>query len=628
MANRGAVVARIVSEYSDKGTKAATKDFKKLSEDSGFIGKQFTELGKKLGAAFAVVEVAKFGMDAIRTAENVNGAFSKMNFAFAGSGSALNSNSEEVQKAMEKMAGLAFTSVETADALARGAIIFHSASASMNNLGLAANLARATGMSLTDAMLTLGRAAEGKTSRALTSLGVVIPKTGTAAEKFKIISDQLTKSLQGQADAYAQTHPIEAMKVKLEELSNSVGQLILPAFNAVVKVIGNYVIPALLKVINFLRENPKYLQPFANAWAAIVNILAKVVGVFIILQAAAAKVDSVLLQVVRAAAFLAGNKGVENWAKNAADGLGQLSTTLNNAGHKVENFHMKAVKLTATNPILLKGATDLGAANDKTAAATSKLTAAQIASIAALKKLGVTPKTETDPVQLEAARLNLVKQGKIEEAARVQAIMDGLSAQNAANEATARYADLLAVLADSHISNEEIALLATKWGISQDAVVAYIAKVTGASSIDASVFSSPADVARLGWQKALEELNAYYATLKNPPTITIPGLGGNTGSVGNGTTNTGIGNSAGNGGLPSYATSSLNIPTASFGAGTGAGASGGFSPVVAGAMAAGNTTIIINGNVQTKADNVASIRQDLLQGQLSGKSINFSVANL
>ena len=35
----------------------------------------------------------------------------------------------------------------------------------------------------------------------------------------------------------------------------------------------------------------------------------------------------------------------------------------------------------------------------------------------------------------------------------------------------------------------------------------------------------------------------------------------------------------------------------------------------------GNTTIVVQGNVVTQADNVASIRNDLLNSQLSGRQI-------
>jgi hypothetical protein len=644
MANKGAVVARIVSEYSDKGTKEATKDFKKLSKESSGLGKQFEELGKKFVAAFAVTELLKFGFEAIKTAENVNGAFSKMNLAFANSGSALNSNSEQVQKAVEQMGSLAFTSIETADALARGAIVFHSASMAMNNLGLAANVARASGLTLTDAMLMLGRAAEGKTSRALTSLGVVIPKTGTAAEKFKVITDQLTKSLQGQADAYAQTHPIEAMKVKFEELSNSVGQLLLPLFNAVVKVIDNYLVPSLVSMLNFLRENPKYLQPFADAWAIIINVLAKVGMVILSVGLLLTRVASYIFQVVRAAAFLSGEKGVAEWAKKSADALGKTSNVFEDGAKKFDKFHMNAVKLKATSPIVVKGLGDITAQTDKTSTATSKLTAAQMAGIEALKKYGVTVKDQTssDPIELEAARQNLVKQGNVLEMERIQALLDSAAAQVSANQATARYNDLLTVLADNHVSSAEIAILADKWGISQNAVVAYIAQVTGAAAFDPKDLGSPGAVAAQGWTNALAMLNAYYDKLGHAPVISMPIPPSVTAPIVPESQNPSV-VSPGNPyisttpGEPSVFTSSTlpynfpstvlggvvlpETPTASFGSSTTASQYGFGSNFMQGTSAQSGTTIInVQGSIQTQSDNAASIAKQFQLNQLSGKS--------
>ena len=63
----GAVVARIVSQYSDKGSKAAQKDIAKL-------GKNFDAFAKKAGKAFAIAGAAsaafavKVGVDAVKAA--------------------------------------------------------------------------------------------------------------------------------------------------------------------------------------------------------------------------------------------------------------------------------------------------------------------------------------------------------------------------------------------------------------------------------------------------------------------------------------------------------------------------------------------------------------------------------
>lgn len=637
MTSRGAVVARIISEYSDKGTKAATKDLQKFSKDSSYFGKQFEEVGKKLVKAFAVVEIAKFGFDAIKTAEAVNGAFSKMNIAFANTGSALTSNSPQVQQMVEHFTGLAFTSAETADALARGATIFKSAGAAMGNMSLAANIARTTGMGLSDAMVLLGKAAEGKVAKPLAALGVVMPKVGTNAEKFKIITDQLTKALQGQAEAYAQTHPIEAMKAKFEELSNSVGQLLLPVFNAVAKVLDTYVIPTLVKMLNFIRENPKYLQPFADAWALIVNVLAKVAGVLLIVESAVLKVDSVILQLVRGAAWLAGDKGMQEWAKKAADGLGKASKSVNEAGHKLESFHMTATKLKATSPIVVKSLGSMTDSTNNLATSTSKLTAEQIKALDNLKKLGVVPTTSTDPIELEAARLNLVKQNNIEASNQFDLMMKNIQAMNAATDAAGKYSDILGVLADQTITTSEVETLAKKWGMPTDAVVAYIAKITGAAAFDPTELGSPAAVAKTGWEKALDALNAYDTKLRSmgtgtattvPPVTTITTPAGTTGTGGTLLPSGGVAGVTDSGGnkffAPAPGAPSITDSTSLF------AVNGGYAnnTNAFGADRAGGQGVTLNmtvqGSVVTQSDLTSAVRDSLLNGILAGKATTFN----
>lgn len=642
MANRGAVVARIISEYSDKGTKAATKDLQKFSKDSSYFGKQFAEVGKKLVKAFAVVEIAKFGFEAIKTAEAVNGAFSKMNVAFANTGSALNSNSPQVQGLVEHMTSLAFTSAETADALARGATVFHSAGAAMNNMSLAANVARASGLTLTDSMLMLGRAAEGKTSRALVALGVVMPKNGTAAEKYKIITDQLTKSLQGQADAYAQTHPIEAMKAKFEELSNSIGQLLLPIFNAVAKVLDTYVIPTLVKALNFLRQNPQYLQPVVDEFALFVNVLAKVGVVALDLVAAFQKVDSVILQVVRGIGWLIGNKGMQDWAKKAADGLGNASKALVSASGKLDKFHLNATKLKATSPIVVKSLADMTKSTDALTTSNSKLTAQQIEVLNNLKKMGVVPTTSTDPIELEAARLNLIKQGNLAAADQFDQMLKNIQAMNDAAVAAGRYSDILAVLADQTISTSEIEVLAKKWGIPTEQVIAYIAKATGASDIPG--LGTPGQIAAEGWNKALDALNAYLAALRGMPVGGAGAGGAGAGKAGAGGTITTAAGTTGTGGtlLPSGAVAgvtdssgnkffapapgapSITSSTSLFGSSTSMGEHSGSQIGQLAGSGAVNVTVNVGGSVVTQNDLSSAVRDSLLNGILAGKSTTFS----
>ena len=63
----GAVVARIITQYSDKGSKAAARDINKL-------GKSFDKFAGKVGKAFLIAGAAaaafavKIGVDSVRAA--------------------------------------------------------------------------------------------------------------------------------------------------------------------------------------------------------------------------------------------------------------------------------------------------------------------------------------------------------------------------------------------------------------------------------------------------------------------------------------------------------------------------------------------------------------------------------
>jgi len=647
---KGAVIARIVSEYSDKGTKAAARDFQKLHKDSHGLSKQFEELGKKVAKAFAVVEIIKFGFETIKVAEAVNGAFSKMNIAFANTGSVINSNSPKVQTLVEHMTDLAFMSSETADALARGATSFHSAQMAMDNLSLAADIARVSGMGLSEAMVALGKAAAGKVPKSLAALGVVMPKTGTAAEKFKIITDQLTKSLEGQAEAYAQTHPIEAMKAKFEEFSNSLGQLLLPAFSAVVNFLDRKLIPVMVNFLNFIRQNPKYIQPLADAWALIVNVLAKVGVVVLRTGARFANMLSVIAQVVRGIGYITGSKELKDWGKSAADGLGAASKGMLTAADKLDKFHMNAVKLKVLSPIVVKSLKDIAGQTALTATATGKLTAEQIKVLNALKALKVTPTTSTDPIELEAARLNLLKQQNIEAQTGLDKLIANYEAMMKNNVEAQRYSDILGVIADNNISAAEVEMLAAKWGISKEAVVQYIGKI-----FDIPALMDPTEAARLGFKGMLDLLDQVIAKMKivgaggtsaatssgagNPLGIypSSPGANGNftygsgsvpdlSGALSNGT-NALIPTSA----APSVTTGVLNkLKAMDFGStasyGTSQFAANNASTASSNAPStAGTTTVNLNVDGHTIATAVLpSVTQGILQNQISGKSIVYS----
>jgi hypothetical protein len=153
-----------------------------------------------------------------------------------------------------------------------------------------------------------------------------------------------------------------------------------------------------------------------------------------------------------------------------------------------------------------------GVKKTKEQIAADKLLAKSKATLAALAKLGVVPTTEKDPIQLEAARLNLLKQNNLEEQRRLAAIVENMKAQLMANEAVQRYVDLLGVVADQTISDQEVILLAAKWGISTESVVAYTTAIFAVN--DATLSTDEIDLLAKQWGVTKQQAEMYLDFFK------------------------------------------------------------------------------------------------------------------
>jgi hypothetical protein len=206
------------------------------------------------------------------------------------------------------------------------------------------------------------------------------------------------------------------------------------------------------------------------------------------------------------AAFTATLGGLYFAIKSANGAMGELD----NSGEDLE-FSFDGLNATTEDFMKSLGGlnVNLGKTTGKTKAQTAadaKLIATQKA-LAALRKFGIKPTTETDPIQLEAARLNLIRQANMQEAERVRIILANLDAQLLANNAIQRYTDLLGVVADSKISGEEVVLLSQKWGISKDAVVAYTTAIFAVN--DGKISKSEVEALAIQWGVTKTQAQIY-----------------------------------------------------------------------------------------------------------------------
>ena len=521
----GAVTARIITQYSDKGSKAAARDINKL-------GKNFDKFAGKVGKAFGLAAAAsaafaiKIGMDSVKAAiadEKSQALLANSLRNTTGATDAAIAATEAFIDQTQRAFGV--VDDELRPALAKLTGVTGDIASAQGLLGVALDLSAGSGIDLTAAVSAITKASQGSFG-ALTKLGVPIDANTKKTKDFAGVLGILQKQFGGAAATRANTFEfrMKRLGIAFDEAKETLGTALMPVLEELFTVMVTKVIPA---IQTFLNENgSKLVAVMTQAIKAIVGFgfaifkvfafVAKHKEIFVALGAifaatfVAAKVIAFVTaiqglvkayQAIRAAALgaaaaqAAATGGISVAA--AAAGVAAFTLSLGGLYLAVRKANGEMSKLDGAGEDLefsfdgLNGTTDnflaslgglnvnLGKATGKTKALTAadlKLIATQKA-LAALRKLGVTPTTETDPIQLEAARLNLVRQANIQEAERVKAIIANLEAQLKANDAIKRYTDLLGVVADSKISPDEVIILSQKWGITREAVVAYTSAI-------------------------------------------------------------------------------------------------------------------------------------------------------
>jgi len=571
----GSIVARILTQYSDKGSKAAAKDINKLGKNFDAFAKKATKafgLAAAASAAFAV----KIGVDAVKGAMEDQ----KQQIALA---TALRNTTGATDEAiaatvtyldkLELLVGVDNNQLIPSLQILTQATKDVTSAQQLQNLAL--DISAGTTKDLGAVSLALAKAVGGNVG-ALTRLGVPLDANAVKAKDLNAILAALSATFEGQAEKRAETLEFGLMKLQLafNQIADQVGYALLP----VIKEFANYIITDVLPVIqswvdlnkdqlaaglkiaaenaielakvtfafvDFIARNMTTIKVFAGLVASMyvaskVYALITAIG---LLTAAFTRQSIAASAAGTATAFATG--GVSALA--AAGAIGVFAATTGALGLAMikssKDTKLATVSFKGLNDISSKlGASTSGLTKAKSGLSkavktntvvtttnlntTKKLTAEQLLSLKVQKQLqkefGVQATSETDPIQLEAARLNLIKQQNLAIQAVDASYLAFIEKQMKANENAQRYADILAVIKDGKITTEEIDNLAKAWGIPRDAVVAYITKVTGLAQTNFAGFDVPGLSAASGWDAALKKLNEYFNALKNGSTITLP----------------------------------------------------------------------------------------------------------
>jgi hypothetical protein len=452
----GSIVARILTEYSDKGTKQAVKDISKME-------KKFGDFANKAAKAFGVAALAagafavKVGFDAVKAATEDQKSQTLLANSLrntVGATDAAIASTEAYITAMQAEFGVADDQLRPS--LAKLAAVTGSVSKAQTLLGVSMDIAAAKNISVEQSSALVAKAYGGN----IGALKKLFPQISAATVKSKDFAgalQEISKETKGAAAAAANTFAgqMERIKLAFGEASESLGYKLLPQVKAFADLIITKAIPAIQKFVDEngdkiaagFQTSISYGIAFAKTMYDMFSFVARNIKVFTTLGAViiaaffGAKVAGAVSALVTginsirkvmdllrkgslasAAATALATGGASAIAGAAAFGvalvgIGLAANKFNNEMDKstgaLGKFEYNAKGFTATADDYTKGI-------DGMTKSTTKLTAAELnaarASALLLKlqsKFGLKGLKETDPITLEAIRKNQLKQQKL-----------------------------------------------------------------------------------------------------------------------------------------------------------------------------------------------------------------------
>ena len=272
----GAVIARILSQYSDKGSKAAQKDLAKLT-------KKFDQFGKKALKATGLAAVATAGLAVKLGKDAVQGAMEDQK-AQASLATALRNTTGATQEAIAANAAfldslelqVAIDNEELIPALKTLVQGTGNLSRAQGLLTLATDISAASGKDLGAVSMALSKAYNGQFG-ALTKLGLPLSAATIKAKDFTKAQEELAAITKGQAEAAANTFAgkLVTLRLRFNQVADRVGYALIPVLEKLVDRLENDVFPAFDK---FIRMNQ---NDIVDAFAGTIALAEKAVRAFI-----------------------------------------------------------------------------------------------------------------------------------------------------------------------------------------------------------------------------------------------------------------------------------------------------------------------------------------------------------
>ena len=240
----GAVIARILTQYSDKGSKQAQKDLVKL-------GKKFDDFGKKAAKSFGIAITAtaalsvKIGTEAVQAAIEDAKSQAILANALRTTGNA----SGELTAASEAYIKATMFRVNVADeqlraSLAQLVISTGDLSQAERLQTIALDVAAASGRDLAATTIAITRANEGNV-QALKRLSPELSGLISQGMKAEDVFLLLEAAYGGTAEALADLDPLTKLRLQYGEVLETLGTELLPVVKEFAVIIERDVLPAI-----------------------------------------------------------------------------------------------------------------------------------------------------------------------------------------------------------------------------------------------------------------------------------------------------------------------------------------------------------------------------------------------
>jgi hypothetical protein len=271
-----AVIARIASQYSDKGVKAAQKDIAKLNNKFDAMGKRSVLAANAAASAFVALSI-KIGKDAVKAA--VDDA--KSQALLANTLQNVTGASAETIKSVEAQIAALSESTGVLDdelrpSLQQFLLLTKDISKAQFLQGIAVELAAAKGIDLATATDILSKAYRGQ-FKGLQNLGIALDeniiKNKDAAGALKATMD----ATKGASAAANKSDPFKKLNRDIQELYESLGTALLPVIVDFVSYLRTNLIPAIEEWVRVNRaEIQRSLQEIADKVTGFLNSIIEV----------------------------------------------------------------------------------------------------------------------------------------------------------------------------------------------------------------------------------------------------------------------------------------------------------------------------------------------------------------